>query len=43
MPTALDRKYPNAPRDWRWQWVFPQDNRWIIRDKDKAAITSTNP
>jgi integrase len=29
MPTALDRKYPNAPRDWRWQWVFPQDNRWI--------------
>lgn len=29
MPTALDRKYPNAPKDWRWQWVFPQDNRWI--------------
>jgi integron integrase len=29
MPTALDRKYPNAPADWRWQWVFPQENRWI--------------
>lgn len=29
MPTALDRKYPNAPTDWRWQWVFPQENRWI--------------
>ena len=29
MPTALDRKYPNAPKDWRWQWVFPQDHRWI--------------
>jgi len=29
MPTALDRKYPNAPKDWRWQWVFPQGNRWI--------------
>jgi site-specific recombinase XerC len=28
MPGALDRKYPNAPRDWRWQWVFPQENRW---------------
>ncbi|MEW5995360.1 MAG: integron integrase [Candidatus Zixiibacteriota bacterium] len=28
MPDALDRKYPNAPRDWRWQWVFPQENRW---------------
>ena len=29
MPTALDRKYPSAPADWRWQWVFPQENRWI--------------
>ena len=29
MPTALDRKYPNAPADWRWQWVFPQEKRWI--------------
>ena len=28
MPSAMDRKYPNAPRDWRWQWVFPQENRW---------------
>jgi integrase len=23
LPDALERKYPNAPRDWRWQWVFP--------------------
>jgi len=29
LPTALDRKYPNAPAEWRWQWVFPQENRWI--------------
>jgi integron integrase len=28
MPEALDRKYPNAPKEWRWQWVFPQENRW---------------
>ena len=28
LPTALERKYPAAPRDWRWQWVFPQKNRW---------------
>jgi integron integrase len=28
MPSALDCKYPNAPKDWRWQWVFPQENRW---------------
>jgi integron integrase len=28
MPSALDRKCPNAPKDWRRQWVFPQENRW---------------
>ena len=28
MPDALDRKYPNASADWRWQWVFPQAKRW---------------
>jgi integron integrase len=28
MPDALDRKYPNAPAEWRWQWVFPQESRW---------------
>ena len=28
LPYALERKYPNAPTDWRWQWIFPQENRW---------------
>ena len=28
LPDALDRKYPNAPAEWRWQWVFPQATRW---------------
>jgi len=28
LPDALDRKYPNAPKDWRWQWAFPQEHRW---------------
>ena len=23
MPGALDRKYPGAPRQWGWQYVFP--------------------
>ena len=23
MPNALDKKYPNAPYDWAWQYVFP--------------------
>ena len=28
LPDALERKYPSAPSDWRWQWVFPQEGRW---------------
>src|SRR5215472_12180843 len=23
LPNALERKYPNAGREWAWQWVFP--------------------
>jgi integron integrase len=23
LPDALARKYPAAPREWAWQWVFP--------------------
>lgn len=28
LPESLARKYPNAPYEWRWQWVFPQQTRW---------------
>lgn len=28
LPDALVRKYPNAPAEWAWQWVFPQETRW---------------
>lgn len=31
MPNALARKYPNADREWTWQWVFPQEHRWHDR------------
>jgi integron integrase len=29
MPYALDRKYPNAPKEWGWQFLFPQEKRWV--------------
>jgi integron integrase len=29
LPYALNRKYPNASTDWRWQFVFPQLKRWV--------------
>jgi integron integrase len=31
LPYALARKYPKADREWSWQWVFPQQNRWHDR------------
>ena len=27
LPHALARKYPNADREWAWQWVFPSARR----------------
>ena len=27
LPYALARKYPNAGREWAWQYVFPSGNR----------------
>lgn len=27
LPYALARKYPNAAREWAWQYVFPSQNR----------------
>ena len=31
LPDALDEKYPNAHREWPWQWVFPA--RSVKRDR----------
>jgi integron integrase len=31
LPSALDRKYPNAGREWGWHWVFPATNHYIDR------------
>jgi site-specific recombinase XerD len=30
LPQGLRRKYPNAPTEWGWQWVFPGDR--LVRD-----------
>jgi integron integrase len=29
MPDALDRKYPKGAAEWPWQYVFPQERRWV--------------
>ena len=32
LPTALGRKYPNAGREWVWQWIFPATRLYVDRD-----------
>ena len=29
LPKALNRKYPNADREWGWQYVFPATTRFF--------------
>jgi integron integrase len=31
LPNALDRKYPNAGKEWGWQWVFPATGHFVDR------------
>jgi len=35
MPAALDRKYPSAGREWRWQWVFPATRTYLHRESGR--------
>lgn len=40
LPDALDRKYPNAEREWGWQWVFssPRLSRDPRRAKERGTL-----
>ena len=29
LPDALAAKYPSGCREFKWQWLFPQKNRWV--------------
>jgi integron integrase len=31
LPNALERKYPNADKEWGWQWVFPATSHFTDR------------
>jgi integron integrase len=45
LPDALARKYPSAPREWGWQWVFPATQlcdslaRARVRHPHRAGVT----
>jgi integron integrase len=36
LPFALDRKYPNAEKEWKWQYAFPSGR--LSRDPRSGAI-----
>ena len=35
-PPALERKYPNAPREWPWQYVFPASRLCVEQQAGKT-------
>jgi integron integrase len=35
LPGALERKYPNAGREWAWQWFFPATSCYVDRETGK--------
>jgi len=43
LPEALQRKYPAAPAEWRWQWVFPQQRRRTDRRSDEQGRHHIHP
>lgn len=43
LPGALASKYPNASREWGWQWVFPQQRRWVDPKTGDQGRHHTHP
>jgi integron integrase len=43
LPHALARKYPHAPVEWGWQWVFPQHHRWHGADTGEQGRHHLDP
>jgi integron integrase len=37
LPDALERKYPNAGKEWGWQWVFPATSHYVDKLTEKIA------
>jgi integron integrase len=35
LPGGLERKYPNAGREWAWQWVFPATRTYVDRESGR--------
>ncbi len=40
LPYALERKYPNAGKEWSWQWVFPASSHYTDQLRDRGGGTT---
>jgi integron integrase len=38
LPFALDRRFPNASREWRWQYVFPAGGRAVDPRSESGQV-----
>ena len=43
LPSALAKKYPNAGKNWAWQWVFPQVHRWQNKETGEQGRYHVDP
>lgn len=43
LPWALARKYPRAPREWPWQWVFPATRHYADRETGELRRHHIHP
>jgi len=43
LPYALARKYPNAPKEWIWQYIFPASARSVNPETKKNRRHHTDP
>jgi integrase len=43
LPHSLAKKYPSAPVEWGWQWVFPQHQRWRNPSTGEAGRHHLDP
>ncbi len=43
LPYTLDNTYPNAPKEWGWQWVFPAEKLSVDPGTGKVVRWHVHP
>jgi hypothetical protein len=43
LPDAIARKFPSAPREWAWQWVFEARTWWFLPPMSRIRLGLRRP